>query len=195
MVPLVIRNWDILLADLHLLYEILTNGLVFYGGLFGAILALYWYCRHYRLDHKAFFDYLAPLFPLFHVFGRISCFLTGCCHGQVSERFGIAFTNSTSAENGIPYFPIQLVCSFCNLLLFLFVRAYEKKHHREGKALTAYLVPYAVGRFIIEFFRGDEIRGIYFGLSTSQWISLFILAFYLIRLLRHRPRSQAPQTA
>nr|WP_325305722.1 hypothetical protein [uncultured Oscillibacter sp.] len=33
-------------------------------------------------------------------------------------------------------------------------------------------------RFVIEFFRGDEIRGIFFGLSTSQWISFMIVLYY-----------------
>lgn len=184
LLPIVFRNWAVFREDLHLLFKFLSNGLVFYGGLFGAVLSVFLYLKKYRLDRNSFFDYLVPFFPLFHVFGRIGCFLTGCCHGKYSERFGIAFAESTSAQNGIPYFPIQLVCSACNLILFLILLRFEKKHHKEGRTLSLYLILYALGRFIIEFFRGDEIRGIFFGLSTSQWISLFILSFYLFRVFR-----------
>ncbi len=182
-IPTLVRNWQTIRADWHSLFELMYSGMVFYGGLFGALLALHIYSKHYGLDRKAFFDYFIPLFPLFHAFGRVGCFLTGCCHGLVSERFGIAFTNSISAQNGVPYFPIQLVCSALNLLLFAFLLWFERRFHRQGRALPCYLAFYAVGRFIIEFFRGDELRGIVLGLSTSQWISLIVLAVLAVNAL------------
>ena len=184
--PLIIRNFRVLTSDLHLAYEVLSNGMVFYGGLFGALCALYIYTGKYKLDRKAVFDYFAPLFPLFHSFGRISCFLNGCCHGKVSERYGIAFTNSLSAANWVPYFPIQLVCSLGNLILFFIVLFYEKNHHRQGKAIFMYLTLYAICRFIIEFFRGDDVRGFLFGLSTSQWISIVLLIILSFRAVYSR---------
>lgn len=189
-IPTLVRNWQQIRADWHSVFDLMFSGMVFYGGLFGALLAMYIYVRHYKLDRKAFFDFFIPLFPLFHAFGRIGCFLTGCCHGMVSEKFGIAFINSASAQNGVPYFPIQLVCSACNLLLFFFLLWFEKRRHRQGKALPCYLMIYAVGRFIIEFFRGDEVRGFILGISTSQWISVAILAFFAVYALRRRLRAE-----
>ncbi len=181
LLPAVIRNFDYLRTHLSVAWELLSNGMVFYGGLFGVLITLNIYLRKYRLDRAAFFDYAAPMFPLFHAFGRIGCFLTGCCHGVESERFGIAFTNSISSENGVPYFPVQLLCCLCDLFLFFAVLRFEKRHHREGKAILFYLLLYAVGRFFVEFLRGDRIRGIVAGLSTSQWISLALLAMLLVR--------------
>jgi len=189
-IPTLVRNWQMIRADWHSVFDLMFSGMVFYGGLFGALLAMYIYVRHYKLDQKAFFDFFIPLFPLFHAFGRIGCFLTGCCHGMVSEKFGIAFINSASAQNGLPYFPIQLVCSACNLLLFVFLLWFEKRRHRHGLALPCYLIIYAVGRFIIEFFRGDEVRGFILGISTSQWISVAILAFFAVYALRRRLRAE-----
>lgn len=186
MLPGVFANLGEFLKEPKLLLEYLSNGLVFYGGLFGALLVLYLYTRKYKLDQRAFFDYFIPLFPLFHAFGRIGCFLTGCCHGVVSEAFGIAYTCSISAPNGVPFFPIQLVCSFLNVLLFVFLLLFERRHHREGRALFCYLTVYAVGRFIIEFFRGDEVRGFLLGLSTSQWISLLLLIALAVVTLKRR---------
>ncbi len=42
---------------------------------------------------------------------------------------------------------------------------------------ACYLLFYSVGRFILEFFRGDLIRGSVGTLSTSQFISIFVAAF------------------
>ena len=100
LMPIVIRNWSVFSGNWPFLYTFLSNGLVFYGGLFGAIISISLYIRKYHLDRNAYFDFLVPFFPLFHTFGRIGCFLTGCCHGKYSEQFGIAFTHSTSVNSG-----------------------------------------------------------------------------------------------
>ena len=184
MVPVLIARWDILSQNPELIVELFSNGMVFYGGLFGACSALHVYVRHYRLNPDWFFDFFIPLFPLFHAFGRVGCFLNGCCHGFESEAFGIAYTDSLSAPNGVPFFPIQLVCAGLNLVLFFWLVRFERRHHLEGKAIYAYLAAYAPARFVVEFFRGDAIRGLYFGLSTSQWISLAIMLVLSLRWLR-----------
>ena len=190
MVPVAVANWDRIAANPSLLLDIFGNGLVFYGGLFGAFAALYLYVSHYRLNVRQFFDFFIPLFPLFHAFGRLGCFLNGCCYGFESETLGIAFSNSASAPNGVPYFPIQLVCAALNLLLFFWLLQYEKRHHLEGKAFFAYLAAYAPLRFVVEFFRGDAIRGLYFRLSTSQWISLAIMVALLVLWLRGKKETK-----
>lgn len=180
--PILIKNIDVLLSNKSLAYEVLSNGMVFYGGLFGALFTLYAYVRHYNLDSKAFFDFYAPLFPLFHSFGRIGCFLTGCCYGIESHRFGMEYHNSIIAPNDIELLPIQLLCSALNIVLFFGVLIYEKRHHIQGKGIWVYLVVYSVGRFFVEFLRGDELRGIILGLSTSQWISIMLLLVVLFRI-------------
>ena len=55
----------------------------------------------------------------------------------------------------------------------------------EGYYTRFYLYIYAVSRFLLEFIRGDSIRGIWFGLSTSQWVSIGILTFLMLKLLRN----------
>ena len=183
--PAIVKNFDLLIHNKTLAYELLSNGMVFYGGMIGALYILYWYSRKYRLNVKMVTDYFVPLFPLFHTFGRVGCFLTGCCHGFVSEKYGIAFTDSISSANGIPYFPIQLVSSALNLVFFVLLIIFERKHHKEGYTVYAYLATYAIGRFIIEFFRGDTVRGFFLGVSTSQWISIIILAVLAYKLVRY----------
>ena len=179
--PAIIRNWSFITSDLKIALEIVSNGMVFYGGLFGAVITLGLYAKKYKLNVKMFFDYFAPGIPLFHVFGRIGCFLTGCCHGVVSERFGIAFTNSISSANGVPYLPVQLMEAFVELILFIVVCRYADSHRGTGKALELYLLLYAIARFALEFLRGDAVRGFVLGLSTSQWISIFVLLVLSLR--------------
>ncbi len=188
LLPLIIRGWSLIRQDPSLLYELLSNGQVFYGGLFGALLILHFYARHYHLDRNLLWDYIAPVIPLFHACGRIGCFLTGCCYGKVSQHFGLFFAHSDIAPRDVPLFPIQLVFSLVDLLLCVVLLFYERRHHRQGKSLYAYLFLYAICRFVLEFFRGDEIRGIVLGLSTSQWISLAVLLCLLIlRLYQQKP--------
>lgn len=187
--PLLVRAWDQLVQQPQLLAQVtLTSGTVYYGGLLGFLVAVQWYLRRYRLNVPLFWDCIAPAIPLFHVFGRIGCFLNGCCYGFENERFGLAFTCSISAPNGVPYFPVQLVEAACESVIFLLVWRCSVRAEGQGKALPLYLVLYAAVRFALEFLRGDAVRGIWFGLSTSQWISLALFVFCGSLLLRRRKR-------
>ena len=175
--PILMQYWGQLVQRPQLLVQItLTSGTVYYGGLLGFLAAVQWYLRRYRLNAALFWDCIAPAIPLFHVFGRIGCFLNGCCYGFESQRFGIAFTHSLSAPNGIPYFPVQLLEAACEAIIFLFVLRLSLRAAGQGRALWLYLCLYAPARFLLEFLRADTVRGIWFGLSTSQWVSVVLLA-------------------
>ncbi|MFV0411697.1 MAG: prolipoprotein diacylglyceryl transferase [Oscillospiraceae bacterium] len=170
MLPLVVQNWAALWANPALLVQVLLGGLVFYGGLYGALLAGFLYCRRYGLSYKTAAAVFTPAIPLFHTFGRIGCFFGGCCWG-VESSFGIAFTRSIAAPNGVLLFPIQLAEAFCNLLLFVLTAAAVRKMAHKWLVLPLYLFLYACLRFTLEFWRGDRIRGIFI-FSTSQWVAL-----------------------
>ena len=187
--PLILENREYLREHGDLLKDILLNGMVFYGGLFGFLAAVQLYLKKYRLDRARFWDYAAPCLPLFHAFGRIGCFFSGCCYGIESERFGLVFARSIGGPSDRPFFPLQLVGAAGELCLFVAMLLFERKNRGRGLALTFYLTAYAVGRFVCEFFRGDEIRGIYGGLSVSQWISMALL---LVLLLRHLTKKRKP---
>lgn len=182
LVPIAVEHWGVLSHDPSRLLALFSNGMVFYGGLFGSLAALALYARRYGLDLNLMLDFFVPLFPLFHAFGRVGCFLNGCCYGRECAHWGIAFASSASAPAGVPLFPIQLVCAALNLALFAWTARYERGHRGDGTSIYAYLAPYAAGRLIIEFFRGDGVRGIFLGLSSSQWISIAVLACLALRV-------------
>lgn len=152
------------------------GGMVFYGGFIGASVVIYTYTKHKKSSPKYIIsDTFAVCVPLFHTFGRIGCFLGGCCYG-IESRFGFVAKNSIIEElNGIRRFPTPLLESFFNLILFLLLFFLLKKDKLSGKLFYLYLVIYPIGRFLIEFLRGDTIRGFILGLSTSQWISIVLL--------------------
>lgn len=156
------------------------GGQVFYGGLLGGLLAGYIYLRAKRMNAEEYADLFAPAIPLFHAFGRIGCFLGGCCYGMEWEH-GITYTNSLVAEaNGVPRLPIQLIESGFNFLLFALLAFFFIKGIQKGRLISIYLITYAAARYVFECFRGDSIRGVWFGLSTSQWISIIIVLTVMV---------------
>ncbi len=180
------------------------GGLVYYGGLFGALLAGMFFLRIKKLDTTAFVDTAAPLIPLFHAISRIGCFCGGCCYGIESPIGFTVYGNPyVPTLNGVRRFPVQLLESAGELLIFLFLQTWYVKiwgprlkgqtagtpsHPMCGYLLPLYLICYAVLRFFDEFLRGDDIRGFLFGgaLSTSQFISLLVFTAALLWWLARR---------
>ena len=160
-----------------------SPGFVFYSGLvFGFAAA----CLVSRLLHFRLSDYaprLLPSLPFAHAFGRIGCFLAGCCYG-IECGWGIVYPPFSSAPAYIPLFPVQLLEALLLVLIGVFLLLYAKKGGaRIGRA---YVVLYAPTRFMLEFLRGDIHRGIFLHLSTAQWTSLIllILVFLPVKNLR-----------
>lgn len=159
------------------------GGSVFYGGLIGGLLSAYIYMKIKKLDLNLLSDLLTPIIPLFHMFGRIGCFLSGCCYG-IESKLGFTYKYSLmESANNVNRFPIQLVEASYNLILFILLTILYKKGKFKDKLLYIYLILYPIGRFIFEFFRGDEYRGFIFGLSTSQFISILLLIFSISVLI------------
>lgn len=163
-----------------------SSGFVVYGGIAAGILAAFLYCRKKNVSFLKYFDLIIPSVALAQGFGRIGCFLAGCCYGcETSLPIGIIFQNSNIAPNGIPLFPTQLLSSAGDFLIALVLILYARKTRSTGKVAGLYLMLYSVGRFIIEFFRTDA-RGAVGLLSTSQFIAIFMLAGGLLLFFRDR---------
>ena len=155
------------------------NGFVVYGGIIAALPIGLIYCKRKKISFLSMGDCIAPATAVVQGFGRIGCFLAGCCWGREADPDKepyIIFTHSDYAPNGIPLIPTQLYSSALNFLNFVLLYIIFKKEKNEGEAFACYVINYAIGRFIIECFR-DDPRGSVGVLSTSQFISIFMLAF------------------
>ena len=162
------------LSVINILKCICTSGYVFYGGLFGALSALHIGYRKNINKRNIVLCMITPAIPMFHAFGRIGCFFAGCCYGiQMNESivlFGVE----------IDRIPVQLIESLFEMAICVILLVLT----RIGKTeilWRVYLISYAIFRFVIEFFRGDIIRGYWFGLSTSQWISVLIIVYWCVK--------------
>ena len=122
----------------------------------------------------------APGIALGHVVGRFGCFFAGCCFGKPTTLpWAVTFTNAFAAQNvgtpiGVPLHPVQIYEAAIEAVILGFLLLTERRGRRfEGRTFWLYMLLYAISRFILEFFRGDE-RGVVGMLSTSQFISVVL---------------------
>lgn len=164
---------------------IMNGGIVFYGGLLGGILGAFVGSKLAKRRLVTMEDAIVPYIPLGHAIGRVGCTLAGCCHGAPYDGlFAVYYHNSiTGLSPDQGYFPIQPLEALLNLCIFLILLLYRKRKRRPLALLFSYLGLYALVRFALEFFRGDSIRGIFGGISVSQWISLGLFAACAVYLL------------
>ena len=138
-------------------FAVWKGGLVFYGGLIGASLATILYARCKKIGLWKLADVLAPSIALGYVFGRIGCFLNGCCFGRACD-LPWAVTYPVGNINGAPTYPVhptQLYDSLLNIFLYLGLAWLYRRKKFDGQVFAAYLLCYAVTRSIVESFRGD----------------------------------------
>ena len=173
------------------------GGLVFYGGLILGVLISLWYLKRNQMPMWKTADLLAPSIALGQSIGRWGCFFAGCCYGKKTDvAWGITFTDPRSlAPFGISLHPTQVYLSLNAVLIFMFLMWLSKRKVFDGQILWSYGILYSIGRFLIEYFRGDD-RGfpIEQVLSTSQFTGVFVFilsAFMLLTLYRKNLRSHS----
>lgn len=170
--------------------DLTGGGQVFYGGLIGGIIGALLGAQISGTTREldAYCTAVVPAIPFGHAFGRIGCFLGGCCYGAPYTGFcAVTFPKVGILE---PVFPVQLLEAALNIAIFIVLILPRNEKKQSFFSLYLYLILYSMIRFVLEFFRGDEIRGIAQGLSTSQWISigLFICGFILLVMTAKRKK-------
>jgi phosphatidylglycerol---prolipoprotein diacylglyceryl transferase len=170
--------------------EFWNGGLAYYGGLVAATIAGIVFLRREGFPVGKGIDIVGAVLPLGIFFGRLGCFLGGCCFGLPTHaRIGVSFPGGSPAsytqfESGLlrdknlpslAVHPTQLYEAFGCLLIavWLLLIAHPRKRF-DGQVLLEFLASYALLRFGIEYLRADD-RGALLGLSTSQLIGVLIL--------------------
>lgn len=152
------------------------GGLVFYGGFVGAALTTMAYLNWKRLPMWKMADILAPSIALGYAFGRVGCFMNGCCYGKACDLpWAIRFPEGHETA-GMPVHPTQFYESGMNLLLYVFLAWLYRNKKYEGQVFVVYLYAYSVLRSVIEVFRGDyQMNPGTFMVTPGQGFSLGIL--------------------
>jgi phosphatidylglycerol---prolipoprotein diacylglyceryl transferase len=195
---LLITDFRTFTANPRELLTLARSGGVFYGGLILAVSVALIYIRKIGLPLWTTTDVFAPGIALGHVVGRFGCFFAGCCYGKPTNLpWGITFRDPFAAANvgtplGVPLHPTQLYEAGAELLILGVLLVSERKGRPfAGRTFWLYMLLYAISRFIIEFYRGDE-RGAIGMFSTSQFISI-LLAPLAIVMLAYLSRAKAPE--
>jgi len=166
-----------------------NGGLAYYGGLLAVVPTSIWFLRRERFPVGIAADLAGVVAPIGIVFGRLGCFFGGCCFGLHTDgALGVSFPPYSPASEAqfrdgllaskalasLPVHPTQLYEAIgCALIAVVTFHRLSRRTF-DGQVFLVFLAAYSVLRVLIEYARADD-RGALAGLSTSQWISLFIL--------------------
>jgi phosphatidylglycerol:prolipoprotein diacylglycerol transferase len=181
---------------------LLRSGGVFYGGLIAAVLVCIYQLRKHKLPLWTSGDLFAPGIALGYMVGRLGCLMAGCCYGRPTDvAWAITFTDPAANLNvGTPLnqalHPTQVYESLAGLVIFVVLLALERRGRAfQGRTFWMFVLLYAVSRFVIEFYRGDDRGFVFNAISTSQAISIVLapLAIFMLWYLSRPERPVAPE--
>ena len=182
--------------------SLLRSGGVFYGGLIAAAAVGIYQLRRHKLPLGQSVDLFAPGIALGYMVGRLGCLMAGCCYGKpTTVAWAITFTDPAANFNvgtplNVPLHPTQIYESLAGLVILVTLLVLEQRARRyPGRTFWTFVFLYAVLRFGIEFFRGDD-RGVFLDpLSTSQFISLVLapLSMFMLWYLGRPDSPVAPE--
>ena len=166
----------------------MLSGFVFYGGLIFGLIFVFLAGKIHKIPAGIYVRKFIFLIPFMHSFGRVGCFMAGCCYGIPYDGIGaVVFPEGSYAIPGIKLFPVQLVESAC-LMIIAFAILYLQMKKQWYYTVETYLILYAILRFCLENLRYDAERGYYAGLSTSQWISIGFLVAAMVSVVWQKKR-------
>lgn len=219
----VIQNFGVYKGNLIDILKIYQGGLVFYGGLIAAIIAIMSILRINKLPVLKTLDIIALSLAIGLVFGRIGCFLNGCCWGDICNPdllWAVQFPRTIDVHNmidgspaflyhleeglvdlsdkhSLPIHPTQLYSSLGNLAIFFILNAFFKYRRRDGEITILFCILYPVMRFCMEILRADN-PPLFDGLTISQNIGILIftvaVTLFIIGRVRLRGKNGTPET-
>ena len=160
----------------------------------GSILAFPLFCAVYARWRRITWPFVLDVAMLGgclgHALGRLGCFMSGCCYGRPSDLpWAVTFSDPLSAApRGIPLHPTQLYDALASFTLFAVLMALRHRKRFEGQFIVIALAYYGFTRAVLETFRGDKLRGVYYGglITSSQIVCVVIVVLSLVLYRRFR---------
>ena len=179
----VVQFWNYFKTSPIDIFKLWEGGIVLYGGLIGGVLGFSLFIKFKKLPFLALLDLFVIGTALAQAFGRIGCFFNGCCFGKPTNvPWAVKFPFLDHAVH-----PTQFYESFFCFALALFLFRLWLKKTRSGLVAAAYFILYPTGRFLLEFFRGDNST-VFWNLTLPQWVSLGIMFVTLFLYVYGRKR-------
>ncbi len=201
-VLLVIVEWDRYFDDPTELIWVVRAGGVFLGGFIAALIAAAVLLVRHDLPALPTMDVAMPSLALGHAIGRLGCLAAGCCWGKECDLpWAVTYTDpvanlTVSTPLDVSMHPFALYSAGFNLVLYVLLAWLYRRKPSDGWVFVTYLLTYGIGRFALEWTRGDDGRGGVLGglLSTSQVISLVMvlggIGFLLWLKFRRQPQPE-----
>ena len=213
----VILNLDQYKGNLIDVFKVYEGGLVFYGGLIAACGTFLVFAKIKKLPFFKIIDIISVSLVLGLAFGRIGCFLNGCCFGDPVDsglfcavRFPRALDDA-GIVNGSPVFlhhyeqglvglmeraslpvhPTQIYAFLSCIIIFFILNLFWKYRKKDGEIFLLFCIIYSVYRFLIEFIRDDN-PALFDSLTISQNVSMVVFLislFFFVRFRRCRENS------
>ncbi|MFH1728136.1 MAG: prolipoprotein diacylglyceryl transferase [Pseudomonadota bacterium] len=175
------EDLDKYIANPIKVFYLWEGGYAFYGGFLASFLVLFVFCIKNKMKILKITDMLAPSVAIGLAYGRMGCFLAGCCYGQESNSiFSVTFPIQTLGKASVPLLPTQTISSLNAAIIFLILTYFYNKKKFHGQIFFLFIILYSISRSTIEFFRDDH-RGLFFNglISTSQLISIGLIVILM----------------
>lgn len=182
----VLLNFGEYANDLPQILNLRAGGLTLYGALILGSIFFVIFCKLKKLDPRDMLDLFAPSVLIGIGFGRVGCFLNGCCYGMPAQPpFGVVFKDA--GIEGMRY-PVQIYEMIANFIGAGFLLYYDKIKKFKLESFILMSAIYASIRFCIEFIRESYPR--YFGLSIAQYFSFFLILIAIFLIIKFRNDSK-----
>ncbi len=174
------------------IFNLPQGGLVLLGGVVPGLLAFLYFCRRKQIHPLQLADILTPSIFVGLAFGRLGCFMNGCCYGDVCELpWAVQFPAGSVPFHGMlsqgriepgmastpPLHPTQIYSSIMAVVLAVITSQYYKRRPRTGAVLALACLLYPINRFVLEELRSDEPGQFGTSLTISQWVSMGLFLF------------------
>jgi phosphatidylglycerol:prolipoprotein diacylglycerol transferase len=189
----VATNWQEYISHPASIFKVWEGGMVYLGGVIGAIVGCFAYLRFRGLDFATYADMYGPAVPFASAVGRIGCYLNGCCYGletnlwcgiRVPLRFGVLSN---------PRHPTQLYECIVLFIICVLLHLYYRSRPRRGMVFVAFGYTYAIERFLIEFIREESVYEHFpplgFTLGQTTCLAVITIAFLYHMYLRRTPEA------
>lgn len=180
-------QWGYYSKHLPEIIAIWNGGISVQGSLIGGFIAMIVYTRKHRLSFWGLADVLAPAIVLGQSIGRIGCFMNGDAYGSPTGLgFGMIYREGTLAYEkygAVPLWPAELFESQWDLIIFAILLMIKgRKWMTGGMLFLTYNILYSVGRFNLEFLRGDSPR---YALdwTAGQWTSFVVIVISVFMMV------------
>lgn len=192
---LILVELDRFIANPAELLDTIRSAGVIYGGQLGGGIGVVWYLHRNKMPMLKTLDLMAPHLALGIGLGRIACLMAGCCYGvHYDGPFALHFPEhpQCAAPAAVGLFPIQIVSLINGVMLYSVLVWLLRRRRFDGQILAAFVFLYGLTRAVIEVYRGDGVRGVWFDglISTSQLIALCGMAAAGVYLARQYMKSK-----